>query len=111
MLPLPQLLVQAQVGTMQTLIARKYRLFKERQCIVAQKIKIRISLPWESIQVVLTGSFTEPPWGVSQPLRYSLASNDLFVTVWLKPGDTFQLKKRDEVKLHPSFPIVTVSTR
>lgn len=109
-LPLPQLLVQAQVRAIQTLIARKYRRFKERQCRVAQKRKIRISLPRESIQVLLSGSFTEPPWSFSQPLRYSLTSNDLFATVWLKPGDTFQLKKKDEVKLHPSFPVVTVST-
>jgi protein phosphatase PTC7 len=40
-----------------------------------------------------------------------LTIKDLFATVWLKLGDIFQLKKRDEVKLLPGFPIVLVRSK
>ena len=103
-------MVQAQVLVTQTTIARSYRNFKERQLISANKSKVRLSLPRGPSPIHLIGSFTEPPWEVTEPLRYSLRSNDLFVVVWLRPGDTFQLKKRNEVILHPDFPVVMVTS-
>jgi len=108
---LSQSFTQAQVRVIQIVIARSYRNFKEKQHLNSQKSKIRISLPWEAVPIQLSGSFTEPPWNVCQSLWYSLTSNDLFVTLWLRSGDTFQLKKRDEVLLHPDFPVVLVRTR
>lgn len=110
-LTLSQSLVQAQVGSMQTAIARGYREFKERQLVTAQKCKVRISLASGPSVVQLSGSFTEPPWEVAEQMRYSLASNELFAMVWLRPGDTFQLKKREEVILLPEFPVVLVRTK
>lgn len=110
-LTLSQSLVQAQVSPRQTAIARSYREFKERKLVTAQKCKVRISLSHGLSPVQLSGSFTDPPWEVAEQLRYSLASNELFAVVWLTPGDTFQLKKREEVILHPEFPVVLVRTR
>ena len=108
---LSQTLVQAQVLSRQIKIARNYRGFKERQRALAHKHKIRISFPRGNVQVYISGSFTEPAWQVSEALRYSLTKNDLFVVVYVKEGDTFQLRTKAGMKMHPDFPVVMVRCR
>ena len=70
-------------------------------------VRISFNRPGVLVSVKIIGSFTEQPWEDSIPLSYSLAHKELFVELWLRPGDMFKLKVRSQSFLHPCFPIGT----
>ena len=73
----------------------------------SQKTLTRIVYPrgYNLTPVFIIGSFPESEWQRACSLAYSLAHNEFFIELWLRPGDTFRLVRSGHHFVHEGFPI------